>query len=101
MVIIALTISIIYFNQSEIISFNQNIPELASIAFLIYRLAPSISKIFSQLNTLIVNNPSMNMFVKQLRSNINDKNSHDLSGQKINTIELKNCFFENFYFYLG
>ena len=93
-IIIALTISIIYFNQSEIISFNQNIPELASIAFLIYRLAPSISKIFNQLNTLIVNNPSMNMFVKQLRNNINDKNSHDLSGQKINTIELKNCFFE-------
>ena len=93
-IIIALTISIIYFNQSEIISFNQNIPELASIAFLIYRLAPSISKIFNQLNTLIVNDPSMNMFVKQLRNNINDKNSHDLSGQKINTIELKNCFFE-------
>tara|TARA_B100000780_G_C21122983_1_gene455063 strand:- start:2787 stop:4463 length:1677 start_codon:yes stop_codon:yes gene_type:complete len=93
-IIIALTISIIYFNQSEIISFNQNIPELASIVFLIYRLAPSISKIFNQLNTLIVYNPSMNMFVKQLRNNINDKNSHDLSGQKINTIELKNCFFE-------
>ena len=89
-----LKIHIIYFSQTDVNYFNQNIPKIASLGFLIYRLAPSFAKIFNQFNTLVIHTPSMNMFKKQLGNNLNDKDIYDLSNHKINTIELKNCFFE-------
>jgi ABC-type bacteriocin/lantibiotic exporter with double-glycine peptidase domain len=93
-IIIAVSIAIIYFSQTDVNYFNQNIPKIASLGFLIYRLAPSFAKIFNQFNTLVIHTPSMNMFKKQLGNNLNDKDIYDLSNHKINTIELKNCFFE-------
>ena len=93
-IIIAISIAIIYFSQTDVNYFNQNIPKIASLGFLIYRLAPSFAKIFNQFNTLVIHTPSMNMFKKQLGNNLNDKDIYDLSNHKINTIELKNCFFE-------
>ena len=93
-IIIAISIAIIYFSQTDVNYFNQNIPKIASLGFLIYRLAPSFAKIFNQFNTLVIHTPSMNMFKKQLGNNLNDKDISDLSNHKINTIELKNCFFE-------
>jgi len=93
-IIIAVSIAIIYFSQTDVNYFNQNIPKIASLGFLIYRLAPSFAKIFNQFNTLVIHTPSMNMFKKQLGNKLNDKDIYDLSNHKINTIELKNCFFE-------
>jgi ABC-type bacteriocin/lantibiotic exporter with double-glycine peptidase domain len=93
-IIIAVSIAIIYFSQTDVNYFNQNIPKIASLGFLIYRLAPSFAKIFNQFNTLVIHTPSMNMFKKQLGNKLNDKDIYDLSNHKINKIELKNCFFE-------
>lgn len=89
-VVIAISIFIFYLNDPNRESFLNNTAFFASVAFLIYRIVPSLSKIFNQFNTFILHNSSMSIFNKIFKDKHMSFKKIDFKDLDIKTLELSN-----------
>ena len=85
---VAIILFIFYFNLNERSGFFDKIGLMASIGFLIYRILPSVTKLFSYFNTFILHNSSMKIFNQMYSQDLNKNILQKLNLKEVDTINL-------------
>ena len=92
-ILLGILILILYINSNNQNEFFLNNAYFASIGFIIYRIVPSISKIFNHFNTIIVNYPAMELFIKMHEEKAREKIFQDVTKFEFKKIVLNNVNF--------
>ena len=92
-ILIASIICILYIISNDQDKFFNNNAYYVSLGFILYRIVPSISKIFNHFNTIIVNYPSMQIFQNMYNERLKERNFQDITNNLFQEINLSNVNF--------
>jgi ABC-type multidrug transport system fused ATPase/permease subunit len=92
-ILIASIICILYIISDNQDKFFNNNAYYVSLGFILYRIVPSISKIFNHFNTIIVNYPSMQIFQNMYNERLKERNFQDITNNLFQEINLLNVNF--------
>lgn len=92
-ILIASIICILYIISDNQDKFFNNNAYYVSLGFILYRIVPSISKIFNHFNTIIVNYPSMQIFQNMYNERLKERNFQDITNNLFQEINLSNVNF--------
>ena len=91
--LLASIITILYLNSNNQNEFFFNNAYFISIGFVLYRIVPSISNIFTRFNSIIINYPAIDIFKKLYEENVRENILQDASKFNFNRISLDNVNF--------
>ena len=92
-ILITLIICFLYIISDNQDQFFNNNAYYISLGFILYRIVPSISKIFNHFNTIIINYPSMQIFQKMYQEKSKKKYFQDVTNNLFEEISLSNVNF--------